>query len=529
MIDNLIVEVVGILLYLVAFYVAYKVKKIDFLVYITIFAAVFENLNVLLFSNTSSGYFYSNKFMIYIFKTPLFVFLDWAILVFGAYLLSLKLKMSRISRVFFVPIFVVIVDFLIEGISVSLGFWTWSNIVEWSSLFSLVAPSNFVGWLGVIFGFMLCYEFFKRKWLSMFLGYFVFEDSLKETAEEAIKLAKKLGVSIKVITGDSKEVAGHVAKRIKLIHDSSEVISGETLDKLPSEEFDQMCEESNVFARISPQLKYKIVKSLQKRHDVGFLGDGVNDAPALRMANVGIAVEGASDISKEVSDIVLLKRDLRVIIQGIEDGRIIFANINKYIKCMLASNFGNFYSIAVISLFIDFLPMLPIQILLSNLISDIPLISIVTDTVDSDELKKPKAYNLRSVLPLIISLAIIITLADFAFFSIFYKQPPSTIQTLWFIESVFCELLLVFIIRTKHLFWKAERPSFSLILSIVSVFAITIALPFLNFGQKVIHFSTPKSIPDFNIQMPSKANANGSKNESTKKLFVKPVEIILAP
>lgn len=325
-----------------------------------------------------------------------------------------------------------------------------------------------------------------------FLGYFVFEDALKDTTEEAIKLAKRLGVSIKLITGDSKEVAEHVAKKIKLIQSAQGAISGQELEKLPPEEFDHACEETDVFARVSPQLKYKIVKSLQKRHDVGFLGDGVNDAPALRMANVGIAVEGASDVSKEVSDIVLLKRDLRVIVQGIEDGRNIFANINKYIKCMLASNFGNFYSIAVISLFINYLPMLPIQILLSNLLSDLPLISIVTDTVDLDELKKPKAYHLRSVLPLIINLAIIVTLADFAFFSVFFRSSPATIQTLWFIESVFCELLLVFIIRTKHLSWKAQMPSPALLLSVLFIFIITIALPFLSFGQKIVHFTAPK-------------------------------------
>lgn len=325
-----------------------------------------------------------------------------------------------------------------------------------------------------------------------FLGYFVFEDPLKDTIEEAIKMARNLGVKIKIVSGDSREVAEHVAKKMKLISGNEKAICADDLEKLAIEEFDQICEENDVFARIPPELKYKIVKSLQKSHDVGFLGDGVNDAPALKMADVGIAVESSADISKEVSDIVLLKRDLRVIVRGIEDGRNIFANINKYIKCMLASNFGNFYSIAVISLFISYLPMLPIQILLSNLLSDLPLISTVTDTVDADELKRPKVYRLRSVLPLIIFLGLTITIFDFIFFSIFFRQMPATIQTLWFLESVFCEILLVFIIRTKGLFWKAKRPSFALSASIVFISAVVIALPFLSFGQKFAHFVRPE-------------------------------------
>jgi len=324
-----------------------------------------------------------------------------------------------------------------------------------------------------------------------FLGYLVFEDPVKETAEDAIKQAKKLGVGIKVVTGDSKEAAVYLAKKIKLISNYGEAFSGDDLKNLPPEEFDEACEIGSVFARVSPDLKYRIVKSLQKHHDVGFLGDGVNDAPALRIADVGIAVDGSADISREVSDVVLLKRDLRVIIEGIKNGRKIFANINKYIKCMIASNFGNFYSIAAIFLFIDFLPMLPVQILLSNLLSDLPLVSIVTDKVDQDDLNRPKAYGLRVVLPLVISLAFVITTFDFIFFSIFFSESPAIIQTLWFIESVFCELLLVFIIRTKHVFWRGERLSLTLLLSILFVFIVSIILPFSEFGKSVLHFTSP--------------------------------------
>jgi len=170
----LAVEIGGLLLYIIAFYLAYKIKRLDFFVYITVFALVFENLNILLFYKVPSGYIYSTDFMLYIFGTPLFVILDWAILVFGAYLLSLKLKMSKLSRIFFIPLFVVLVDLVIEGISVNLGYWDWINVVGGGGLFSFIPPSNFAGWLGVVFGFILCYEYLERKWLSMFLGYFVF-------------------------------------------------------------------------------------------------------------------------------------------------------------------------------------------------------------------------------------------------------------------------------------------------------------------------------------------------------------------
>jgi len=333
-----------------------------------------------------------------------------------------------------------------------------------------------------------------------FFGYFSFLDPLKETAKEAVQLARKLGVDIKILTGDSKEVAGFVAREIGLIEDSQKVILGETLDSLSEDDFGSTCQEFSVFARVSPQTKYKIVEALQKKYDVGFLGEGINDAPALKMANVAIAVPGATDVSQEVSDIILLEKDLRVIVGGIENGRNIFANINKYIKCALASNFGNFYSIAVIALIIPFLtikpflPMLPIQILLGNLLSDFPLISIVTDRVDTEELKKPKFYQLKKVLSLVIFLALVSTIFDFIFFAIFYnfyKVQPAILQTLWFIESILTEILLIFAIRTRNFFLKAKKPSLPLI-ALTSLDAIFIvALPFTNFGKTAFHFVSP--------------------------------------
>lgn len=324
-----------------------------------------------------------------------------------------------------------------------------------------------------------------------FLGYFVFEDPLKSTAEEAVRLSKRLGVQIKIITGDSKEVSGYVAKKVGLITSYEKVILGYDLEKLYQDDFDNACEDNAVFARISPEIKHKIIKSLQKKYEVGFLGEGINDAPALKTADVGIAVAGACDIAREVADVVLLQKDLTVIVNGIKNGRTIFANINKYIKCALASNFGNFYSIAVISLFVNFLPMLPVQILLGNLLSDFPLIAITTDSVDLEELKKPKMYELHMVLPLIIALALVSIVFDFIFFTIFYHSQSATIQTLWFIESILTEIVLIFIIRTRYLFWKAKRPGFALsFFTIIDAIFIT-TLPFLAFGQKLFHFVTP--------------------------------------
>ncbi len=328
-----------------------------------------------------------------------------------------------------------------------------------------------------------------------FLGYFVFSDPVKPTAKEAISLAKKLGVKIKIITGDSKEVAGYVARQTGLASLEEEIISGPELEKLILEEFEDACEQKTVFARISPDLKHKIIKSLQKRYEVGFMGEGVNDAPALKTADVGIAVAEASDIARDTADVILLQKDLRVVVNGIKDGRMIFSNINKYIKCALASNFGNFYSIAVISLFVNFLPMLPVQILLGNILSDFPLISIATDSVDIEELRKPRMYQLHNVLPLIISLALVSTVFDFLFFSIFYRQQPGVIQTLWFIESILTEIILIYIIRTRKKFWKAKKPSLWLLSLTIIDGIFIIILPFLPIGKTWFHFVTPPILP----------------------------------
>lgn len=324
-----------------------------------------------------------------------------------------------------------------------------------------------------------------------FLGYFSFEDPLKKTAKETVGLANELGVKIKLITGDCKEAAGEIASLVGLIKDKSKVILGEDLDSLSQRKFEQACDNYSVFARVSPKTKYQIIKTLQKKYEVGFLGEGVNDAPALKLANVGIAVKEAVDISREASDIVLLDPDLRVVINGIEEGRNIFANINKYLKCAIAGNFGNFYSIAVISLFVNFIPMLPVQILLVNLLSDFPLIAVATDSVDASELRKPKAYRLQNFIVLIVMLAITNCVADLIIFALFKNYGESVIQTVWFSEGILTEIALSFIIRTQYVFFRAKAPSWPLVILSALSLTLTLMLIFNRALANLFHLAVP--------------------------------------
>jgi len=321
------------------------------------------------------------------------------------------------------------------------------------------------------------------------LGYISFFDPLKSSAPQTIQLAKKLNVQIKILTGDSKEVAGKIAYDVGLIKNPQEVILGSELENLDEETLFQKCDRYSVFARLSPEIKLKIIKALQKKYEVGFLGEGVNDALALKIANVGIAVKEATDVSRDAADILLLDTDLKVIINGIEEGRIIFNNINKYIRCALSSNFGNFYSIALMSLFLPFLPMLPPQILLENILSDTPLITISNDNVDIEELKRPKMYTLSKTFPYILMLALISSAFDFIFLRIFYKQPQAILQTSWFILSLLTEMALILSIRTRKLFFKASKPNSGLIMISSLVMILALIIPYLPFGQKLFAFT----------------------------------------
>lgn len=324
-----------------------------------------------------------------------------------------------------------------------------------------------------------------------FIGIISFTDPIKPSTAAAVAQAKKLGVAVKIITGDSREVAGAVAHKIGLIADCEEVICGNELLAMAEDDFASAIEHYAVFARISPQIKYKIIEALEKRHEVGFLGEGINDAPALKIANVSLVVDGASDVAREVADIVLLEKDLKVIVKGIKDGREIIANTTKYIIITLGSNFGNFYAVAIASLIIDFLPMLPVQLLLVNLLSDFPMIAIATDNVDERELETPKKYNIKDIVIIASILGVISSIFDFIVFALFYKISPEVLQTNWFIGSILTELVFIYSMRTKLVFFKTKLPSLLLVLLSVIAALSAVLIPFTQAGQMLFNFYKP--------------------------------------
>ncbi len=323
-------------------------------------------------------------------------------------------------------------------------------------------------------------------------GIIAFHDPLKTSTVSSIQSAHKLGVSVKIITGDGPEVAGAVGYAAGVIDEPTNIITGTDFEKLSSHLKLKAVEKHNVFARIMPQQKYEIIHLLQTHHQVGYLGEGINDAPALKIANVALVVKGASDIAQDAADIILLERNLKVIINGIEEGRKTFTNTIKYIKATLLSNFGNFYAVALASLMIDYLPMLPIQILLVNLLSDFPMISISTDNVEPDELRNPKSYDVKEIILVATLLGLVSTFFDFVLFGTFHKYSPSILQTNWFIGSIVTELILLYSIRTRKIFYKATKlPSYPLMILTTLAIIITLILPYTNVGQTVFHFQPP--------------------------------------
>lgn len=317
-----------------------------------------------------------------------------------------------------------------------------------------------------------------------------FVDPLKSTAQNAIKKAQTLGVQIKVLSGDSPYVCFTIAQQLGLENTADHVVLGADFEKSTQEQKIFLVSNRTIFARVTPEQKYQIIELLQRSYSVGYIGDGINDAPALKIANVGIVVKDAAPVAREAAEIILLQKSLFNIILGIEEGRTVIINTLKYIKITISSNVGNFYSLALSSLLINYLPMLPLQLLLLDLITDFPLIAISTDKVSQHELKKPLQLSMKDISLVTFLFGLVSSPFDFIVF-ILFRNSATTLQTNWFIVSALTQLALIFSLRTKMPVWRAHHPSLALVLLSCVSTVIVIALPYTVFGQRFFLFERP--------------------------------------
>lgn len=324
-----------------------------------------------------------------------------------------------------------------------------------------------------------------------FVGLISFSDQVKADAMKTIRKAEALNVRVKIISGDRPEVVGSIGYAAGLVNDPEDIITGKELLEMSYDERKRAIEKHALFARVTPLERYEMIKTLREKHTVAFIGESISDATSIKLADVGIVPREAPDISRDAADVVLLRPDLGAVIDGIKEGRVIFANIMKYLTITLTANFGNFYSIAIASLFLPFVPILPIQILLLNLLSDFPMLAIARDTVDEEELKKPENYRMHSIVLIAAMLGAVSSVFDFMLFGAFEQGSPEVLQTAWFILSVVTEVVLIYSLRTKLLFFRARRPSSLLIsLSLLTVGLVAL-IPFTAIGAEWFHFVRP--------------------------------------
>ena len=327
----------------------------------------------------------------------------------------------------------------------------------------------------------------------IFLGFLIFFDPIKSELPDSLNKLHKIGVSVKIITGDNRHVAKHVAQKIGLTN--TEIVIGEEVHHMSSTVLAHKVTFVDIFAEIEPNQKEQIILALRKAgYGVGYIGDGINDAPALHAADASISVDTAADVVKEAADIVLLEKDLKVIVKGIEEGRKTFSNTLKYIFMATSANFGNMFSMAGASSFLSFLPLLPKQVLLLNLITDIPEMTIATDNVDKEMIQKPRKMNIKFIRKFMLYFGLLSTLFDFITFGILIVLNASIAEfrTIWFMESLISASLIILIIRTKSVFYKS-RPSKYLIISIFSIIGIIIIIPYTIIG-KLFGFVSPPLI-----------------------------------
>jgi Mg2+-importing ATPase len=319
------------------------------------------------------------------------------------------------------------------------------------------------------------------------LGYIAFLDPPKESAREAIAALARKGVRVKVLTGDNEIITRKICSEVQL--DPGEILLGAKIAQMNDVELAEIADCTTVFAKLNPAQKARVVQALHtKGHVVGFLGDGINDSPALKAADVGISVDTAVDIAKESADIILLEKSLLVLTEGVTEGRKVFANITKYIKMGASSNFGNMFSVLGASIFLPFLPMAPIQVLTNNLLYDFSQTTIPTDNVDEEYLASPRKWDIGNIFKFMVFIGPISSIFDYATYGMMLYvfdawNNPSLFQTGWFVESLLTQTLIIHIIRTARIPFVESHASPSLIATTVIICSVGMMLPFTWAGS----------------------------------------------
>ena len=313
----------------------------------------------------------------------------------------------------------------------------------------------------------------------VFAGFAAFLDPPKASAAQALAALAESGVAVKIVTGDNERVTRHVCTQLGVAIEG--VLTGTEVQALNDDALRARVEGVNLFCRVNPAQKNRIILALKSRgHVVGYLGDGINDAPSLHTADVGLSVQGAVDVAKQAADMILLENDLMVLHQGMLEGRRTFGNVMKYIMMATSSNFGNMFSMAAATLFLPFLPMLPLQVLLNNLLYDVSEIALPLDNVDAQDLQQPRQWDMGFIRNFMLSIGPISSVFDFLTFyglSLLFGLQESLFRTGWFVESMATQVLVIFVIRTR-LNPLRSRPNRWLVLTSVAVLAVALALPF---------------------------------------------------
>lgn len=325
----------------------------------------------------------------------------------------------------------------------------------------------------------------------IFLGFTAFLDPAKKGVKETIDEFEKLGIEVKILTGDNEILSKKICKDIDLSYKG--ILLNNEIENMSDAELTKKAKQTTIFARVTPQQKERIIKILKNAGNVvGYLGDGINDAPSLRAADVGISVNNAVDVAKETADIILTHKSLGVLKDGIIEGRKTFHNTMKYLMMVLSSNFGNMFSMMVASIFLPFLPMLPAQILLNNLLYDSSQLSISTDTVDEEEIKKPTKWNMSFIKKFMLTFGAVSSIFDFLTFGILilvFKLTEHQFQAGWFIESIATQVFVIYIIRTKKIPFIKSWPGKIVLINTLLIVAIAWILPFSPLG-KIFNFET---------------------------------------